>query len=504
MDFISHETECKMFGYLRDIGCCITCSLRFVGTRNLESFGDPASSAEKMKYVAEGEKIMDDKNVPCITCLGILQQGNTQKHVLENIINAVKKSDHDDPTFNTALTLPICLFLRERSVQYALTEKFELTEVQTGNLKLKTQNVKEIWKSTMAMHLENGMNKKMVSSPIPSPFLIEICFSHENDTPEIKSLSSGKKNESQILSRKTMENTLGCMTKEKFQANYTIPPTRLEKFVEIEPIVCVRSSLFLGGRYAKYSRELSQTPWFINGEKKMETSVQDLICGSMIELTKADSVKFLSSGREDVDVRNIHSGRPFAVELVNPKITIINDEQLEAVVRNVNESTNMVKLTTKLKFLDTSDLKRLKEGENTKTKVYRALCTFKNASKKSINLEKLNALKDVDIVQKTPLRVLHRRPLMPRVRRIHAMRTRWLRQDEVKKLRERNEKTSDLTNISHIENLFVLDVKTQAGTYVKEFVHGDFGRTRPSLGDILEGEFDIVALDVTAINLDWP
>lgn len=150
------------------------------------------------------------------------------------------------------------------------------------------------------------------------------------------------------------------------------------------------------------------------------------------------------------------------------------------------------------------DLKRLKEGENEKTKVYRALCTLKNASKKSINLEKLNSLKNVDIVQKTPLRVLHRRPLVPRVRQIHAMRTRWLRQEELNKLREHIKKTSGNEDISHIENLFVLDVKTQAGTYVKEFVHGDFGRTKPSLGDILEAEFDIVALDVTAINLDWP
>lgn len=45
---------------------------------------------------------------------------------------------------------------------------------------------------------------------------------------------------------------------------------------------------------------------------------------------------------------------------------------------------------------------------------------------------------------------------------------------------------------------------TGAGTYVKEFVHGDFGRTKPSVGDIINAEVDILALDVLAINLDWP
>jgi len=37
------------------------------------------------------------------------------------------------------------------------------------------------------------------------------------------------------------------------------------------------------------------------------------------------------------------------------------------------------------------------------------------------------------------------------------------------------------------------------GTYIKEFVHGDMGRTEPSLGDLLDCRADIVQLDVTEI-----
>lgn len=46
------------------------------------------------------------------------------------------------------------------------------------------------------------------------------------------------------------------------------------------------------------------------------------------------------------------------------------------------------------------------------------------------------------------------------------------------------------------EFLFKLTLCTQAGTYVKEFVHGDFGRTSPNLCSILNCDVDIIALDV--------
>ena len=33
-------------------------------------------------------------------------------------------------------------------------------------------------------------------------------------------------------------------------------------------------------------------------------------------------------------------------------------------------------------------------------------------------------------------------------------------------------------------------------SYIKEFVHGDFGRTKPNLGELLNSETDILQLDV--------
>jgi tRNA pseudouridine synthase 10 len=51
----------------------------------------------------------------------------------------------------------------------------------------------------------------------------------------------------------------------------------------------------------------------------------------------------------------------------------------------------------------------------------------------------------------------------------------------------------------------LVNLQTSAGTYVKEFMHGDEGRTVPCLHSILECTgATVVYLDVTKIHLDWP
>ena len=48
-------------------------------------------------------------------------------------------------------------------------------------------------------------------------------------------------------------------------------------------------------------------------------------------------------------------------------------------------------------------------------------------------------------------------------------------------------------------------MRSQAGAYIKEFCHGDWGRTRPSLGSMLGCLVEIMQLDVVAVHMgDWP
>lgn len=121
---------------------------------------------------------------------------------------------------------------------------------------------------------------------------------------------------------------------------------------------------------------------------------------------------------------------------------------------------------------------QIKMGEEEKTKVYSAYCTV-SGTNACVNWEKLESLPSkcpIVLHQKTPIRVLHRRSLATRERSIFRI--------EVCKAETKNPKA------------FVLNMVTQAGTYVKEFVHGDFGRTTPSLRELLGTDADILALDV--------
>lgn len=106
---------------------------------------------------------------------------------------------------------------------------------------------------------------------------------------------------------------------------------------------------------------------------------------------------------------------------------------------------------------------------------------MKDGISQEILSQTLAELKDLAINQKTPIRVLHRRPLADRKRIIYS-----------------------ISGLLFDSNHFLLRLSTQAGTYVKEFVHGDFGRTYPSLCDILGVEVDIIELDVESIDMQWP
>lgn len=418
---------------------------------------------------------------------------------------AVISEGSDCSTFTCALSVPMSLTLREKSLDISIRQNCQLSDTDLSHLGLRIESIKDVWKIQMLPKIEAMITKKSISGPTPSTFLIDISLIHDRDESDYEYLLKKsdpnfhqRRNRNVKYSRNNIDKVLSTINNDKFSEFFTIPPTKPMGSIQIDKVSCSHAGVFIGGRYNKLSRELSQTPWFINGEKKMETSVQDLLCGPLIKATRAESLKFLSSGREDVDVRTINSGRPFAVELVNPRRTSIADEEMKQICDKINSSTKLVQVTSNLRVLNASDLKTLKDGENKKSKFYRALCTVKNRSKDSrINLEKLGEIKNLRIIQKTPVRVLHRRPLAARARVLYSMRARWLTDKESDELMENSPEAI-------LDNLFILDIKTQAGTYVKEFVHGDFGRTKPSLCDLLDVDVDIVALDVTGINLHWP
>lgn len=117
--------------------------------------------------------------------------------------------------------------------------------------------------------------------------------------------------------------------------------------------------------------------------------------------------KFLSSGREDVDVRMLGRGRPFAVELLDPHRTQCSLKQMSVLSQTINLSTKDIAVRD-LQVVTKEQLAPLKEDEESKRKNYVALCVVLDGL--PVTDEQLECLNLIDLTlqQKTPLRVLHR------------------------------------------------------------------------------------------------
>lgn len=240
--------------------------------------------------------------------------------------------------------------------------------------------------------------------------------------------------------------------------------------------------VYVAGRYNKYSRTLSQTPWLIDGVRKSEESVEELIAAKVVKVFQADGFTFSSSGREDIDVRMLGNGRPFLLEIQNSRRPFVTNEQLAEVEKDINQGTNLIRVRD-LQAIPKEDCNKLKDGEENKRKTYRCVVCLSQPlnEKRMALLEELAQRELIQLMQETPIRVLHRRTLSTRPKAIYSL-------------------SFEVIN-SHS---LLVDLETQAGTYIKEFIHGDFGRTNPSLGSLLQCDADILQLDVHSIVFDWP
>uniref|UniRef100_A0A8B9K186 tRNA pseudouridine(55) synthase n=1 Tax=Astyanax mexicanus TaxID=7994 RepID=A0A8B9K186_ASTMX len=287
------------------------------------------------------------------------------------------------------------------------------------------------------------------------------------------------KNKASVFTRMAVVKALEKISDQKFLSNYPCPPVHPATRCTPLDTTLLHASVFIAGRYNKFSRELPQTPWVIDGERRMEGSVEELIAGPLLSSFRADGFNFSSSGREDVDVRTLGNGRPFAMELLNPHRARFNKAEIRQLQETINTSSDKIRVRD-LQIVTREAMGRMKEGEEEKTKTYSALIWTKKPITHT-DLDFIKNIKELKVDQKTPLRVLHRRPLAVRQRVIHSM-------------------SASFLDTHH----FKLQLHTQAGTYIKEFVHGDFGRTKPNLCALMDSEVDILELDVESVDVDWP
>lgn len=88
----------------------------------------------------------------------------------------------------------------------------------------------------------------------------------------------------EVYSRKAVQTALESTPSGIFKMHVKIPPEIPDTYVKCISVESKHNPIYFAGRYCKYSRELSQSPWIIDGVKTMETSVQEIIFQELSEV----------------------------------------------------------------------------------------------------------------------------------------------------------------------------------------------------------------------------
>ncbi|MEA2055427.1 MAG: tRNA pseudouridine(54/55) synthase Pus10, partial [Candidatus Thermoplasmatota archaeon] len=244
------------------------------------------------------------------------------------------------------------------------------------------------------------------------------------------------------------------------------------------------ASLFIYGRYNKYSREIPQTKWFCRicrgkGCKKCNytgqmysTSVEQLVAEKFLKATKGKDESFHGCGREDIDARMLGTGRPFVLEIKNP---CKRNLDLSKIGAEINKENKDIIKVSELRYSNKDEIVRIKAAK------FRKKYKVKLKCEELIDIEKfikaVQSLQNIPIAQYTPSRVAHRRADM---------------------LRGRNIYNSSVDSIDGA--IATLTLEAESGTYIKELISGDSGRTKPSISELIGIPCIVTELDVIEIK----
>lgn len=202
-----------------------------------------------------------------------------------------------------------------------------------------------------------------------------------------------------------------------------------------------------------------------------ETSVEEIIGTPVMEALEGSDFKLHGMGREDIDVVTLGRGRPFVLEISSPRRRFLDlDALIEIIDRNGDGRVRVSDLASSSR----GEVPSIKDG--TSLKRYRARIVVEGDVDEEILKYNISLLAQSPINQRTPWRVSHRRADKIRVRRVHEASVTW----------EGNGSA-------------IVDLLTDGGMYIKELLHGDEGRTVPSLASLLGLSIRVETLDVTDV-----
>ena len=226
------------------------------------------------------------------------------------------------------------------------------------------------------------------------------------------------------------------------------------------------NELFAFGRYRKLVAGLSQSRWLCakcggtgcdacKGKGKNYESVEERIGEPFKAAAHASAYVLHASGREDVDATN-SAGRAFVLELNGAKK---RKPDLERILKEIGDGNEVA--VDDLRIVPRTFVEIVTESHFDKT--YEADVEFGRELSED-DAVKILVLEGKTVLQQTPKRVAHRRANLVRPRKV---------------------KHIGMKRDAGNSKLATLIVKAEAGTYIKELISGDDGRTKPSVAELL-------------------
>ncbi|KAJ7957934.1 Pseudouridine synthase family protein [Quillaja saponaria] len=489
---------------LLSLGVCVRCIFRLFGIQG-PIYGHSLLSPSILSSILGELTVSEEDNVGnvlqkcenatgltfeelqrkvCCLCLGILQftfyddrevlvKKDSPKNLASLIGDMVKQEGHQIDSFSLEVSMPPDILENDQSIWLHMKTKYVSEPWFQEKLCSKCTTAKDALKYSIINSLENLLD----SICSVSSFRIRLTYSHSKASEETEKISyrteaskrrkTGTGNGVNIVDDFLLSR-VQCA--DSFSDETVVGERPLNSMGDQESLKCCklllekanepyhfavlfyRTPIYFGGRYLKYSRNVSQTRWIIDDERMGEASVE---------------------------VRMLGSGRPFLIEVQNarhlPSEAFVKDIETE-----INNLENKLVGVKNLKLVGSNGWNLMHEGEAEKQKQYAAIVWISRHLKEE-DMQSVSSLKDLKVLQRTPVRVLHRRSPLEREKIIH-----WMK----------------IESIAGSSQYFLLHLCTQAGTYIKEFVHGDLGRTHPNVGSILGCRAEILQLDVTDVKMD--
>ncbi|KAF7645991.1 hypothetical protein LDENG_00195340 [Lucifuga dentata] len=252
--------------------------------------------------------LKDQASSVCVVCLGILQELCDATQAIK-IAEAVKAENYEFDTLVLSVSLPAQLCVREHSCW--LHVKNEVREKNVALCRDDIIQVKEAFKWIMQGLVAKELGGVAVVTK--SAFEVSVEFTHPETDTDCHFLAAAcpdcfkpTKNKQSVFTRMAVVKALEKIPDAKFLKLCSCPPPRPATTCSPRDVQCLHTSVFVAGRYNKFCRSLPQTPWVIDGERRMESSVEELIAAPVLSTFRANG----ESTPPGLFTVNLHSKSP--------------------------------------------------------------------------------------------------------------------------------------------------------------------------------------------------